>query len=100
MLVLSRREDDKIVFPNLGITVEVLRIAGRSVRLGVKAPANVRVLRHELAETKRGVVRVSSSTDIAAGPISDHGLRNRLNKATIGLSLVQKHAGVGSTAGG
>ena len=38
MLVLSRREDDKIVFPNLGITVEVLRIAGRSVRLGVTAP--------------------------------------------------------------
>ena len=37
MLVLSRREDDKIVFPHLGITVEVLRIAGRTVRLGVKA---------------------------------------------------------------
>ena len=50
MLVLSRRQDDKIVFPNLGITVEILKIAGRSVRMGVEAPSDVRVLRHELAQ--------------------------------------------------
>lgn len=32
MLVLSRRQNDKVVFPNLGITVEILRISGNSVR--------------------------------------------------------------------
>lgn len=86
MLVLSRRENDKIVFPHLGIAVEVLRIAGRSVRLGVSAPAHVRVLRHELAEEA-----VLESLALPAGvPMSHHRLRNRLNSAAIGLALVRK----------
>ena len=34
MLVLSRRESDKVLFPSLGITVEVLRIQGNKTRLG------------------------------------------------------------------
>ena len=49
MLVLSRREDDKILFPNLGISVKILRVEGNKVRVGVEAPRDVRVLRHELA---------------------------------------------------
>ena len=71
MLVLSRREDDKIVFPNLGITVEVLRIAGRSVRLGVKAPSQVRVLRHELAGEEADGLEAVAET-VTPGRMSDH----------------------------
>ncbi|MHB0960185.1 MAG: response regulator [Pirellulaceae bacterium] len=88
MLVLSRREDDKIIFPNLGITVEVLRIAGRSVRLGVTAPVNVRVLRHELVEHEEPLKQLTERA--VTEQMSNHRLRNRLNEATIGLSLVQK----------
>jgi carbon storage regulator CsrA len=51
MLILSRRQDEKIVFPNLGITIDVCKIRGSSVQLGVNAPSEVRVLRHELAES-------------------------------------------------
>lgn len=94
MLVLSRRENDKIVFPNLGITVEVLRVAGRSVRLGVKAPSQVRVLRHELAgDEAEGLDAVAAA--VTPGRLSDHELRNRLNKATLGLSLVQQYLDMG-----
>ncbi len=102
MLVLSRRQDDKIVFPNLGITVEILKIAGRSVRLGVEAPPNVRVLRHELADKERredaGSVAAASQASEPASPAAkslDHQLRNRLNRATIGLQLAQKQIEVG-----
>ncbi len=100
MLVLSRRENDKIVFPNLGITVEVLRIAGRSVRLGVEAPPQVRVLRHELADRMAGDVESASQlADSRAEPqISNHDLRNRLNTASLGLSLVQRYLELGRTA--
>lgn len=49
MLVLSRRQNEQIAFPELGITVEVLRTKGGSVRLGISAPQDVRVLRGELA---------------------------------------------------
>ena len=51
MLVLSRGPKDKVLFPNLGISVEILRIAGNRVRVGVEAPKDVRVLRHELEDT-------------------------------------------------
>jgi carbon storage regulator CsrA len=93
MLVLSRRQDEKIVFPQLGITVEVLRIAGRSVRLGVTAPSNIRVLRHELAG-KLGDEAERPSEAVATSK-SNHRLRNRLNKATIGLQLAQMQLELG-----
>ena len=48
MLVLSRGTQDKVLFPKLGITVEVLRIANKRVRLGITAPKNVKVVRDEL----------------------------------------------------
>ena len=59
MLVLSRRESDKILFPTLGITVEVVRISGNAVRLGVDAPKEIRVLRGEL----EGVPKRSTSAN-------------------------------------
>ncbi len=96
MLVLSRRQDDKIVFPNLGITVEILKIAGRCVRIGVEAPPDVRVLRHELADK---LAQSTSSPITAQAKSRDHRLRNRLNKATIGLQLAQKQLELGQLDG-
>lgn len=93
MLVLSRRQDEKIVFPNLGITVEILRVAGQSVRIGVDAPPQVRVLRHELAEKLGEVV---ARFPVNANPqISSHRLRNRLNKAGLALHLLQRQLETG-----
>ena len=48
MLVLSRRVEDSIVFPDLGIFIEILHLKGKSVRVGVDAPIEVKVLRGEL----------------------------------------------------
>ena len=86
MLVLSRRQDEKIVFPNLGITVEILRIAGQAVRICVDAPSDVRVLRHELAE-KLGEI-ITGEPGFRKSPTSSHELRNRLNKIGIALHLL------------
>ena len=47
MLVLSRRESERIQVGDL-IVVTVVKVAGDRVRLGIEAPANVRVLRGEL----------------------------------------------------
>jgi len=49
MLVLSRRPDEKIVFPELGISIKVIRTKGNQVRLGIQAPETIRILRGELA---------------------------------------------------
>jgi carbon storage regulator CsrA len=48
MLVLARQEGDGITFPDLNLEVEVLRIQGRRVQLGVHAARDLTVLRSEL----------------------------------------------------
>ena len=90
MLVLSRGRNDKVVFPHLGITVEILAIQGNKVRLGVDAPPEVVVLRHELLDSVRA--RPSEEPPVKLS----HELRNRLNAATLALHLSQKqlHAGM------
>jgi carbon storage regulator len=53
MLVLSRKLNEKIIIDG-GIVVTVLKIDRNQIRLGIEAPANVRVLREEIAESWRG----------------------------------------------
>jgi len=53
MLVLSRGNRQKIVFPTLGISMEVLQIAGNRVQLGIQAPAEIPVHRSEVVERMR-----------------------------------------------
>ena len=48
MLVLTRKQSEKIRIGN-NITITVIRMKGKSVRLGIEAPNNVSVLRGELA---------------------------------------------------
>jgi carbon storage regulator CsrA len=92
MLVLSRRESDRVVFPNLGITIHVTRIEGRTVRLGIQAPRDVPVLRHEIAETW------NEWNDYPLGQRPkklSHALRNRLQSATLGLHVLHRKLEVG-----
>jgi carbon storage regulator CsrA len=84
MLVLSRKEKEDILFPGLGISVQILRVQGKSVRVGIAAPDDVRVLRREL---------YLDETDDASPAESDrearHALRNRMNSLQLALSLLQ-----------
>lgn len=49
MLVLTRKSDESI---NIGdnITITIVEIKGNSVRLGIKAPSNLKIYRKELYE--------------------------------------------------
>ena len=49
MLVLSRRVGDKLVIDG-NITVEVVKIQGNRISLGIVAPSNVLILRGELTQ--------------------------------------------------
>ncbi len=48
MLVLTRRKDQKVLFPNLGISVEIVDVKGNTVRLGIDAPKDIRIVRDEI----------------------------------------------------
>jgi carbon storage regulator CsrA len=50
MLVLSRKPGQKVVIPSIDAVIEVLEIKGNTVRLGIKAPRHVSVVREELLQ--------------------------------------------------
>ncbi len=52
MLVLSRRVGEKIEIGD-GITVTVLKVTGKSVRLGIEAPKHVTIRRSEIELDQR-----------------------------------------------
>lgn len=83
MLVLSRRAEQKIVFPHLGITVKVLKVSGRLVKIGVEAPKSVKVLRPEVCDDE-GL----AEGDHAAG-MSQHDYLNQVNSILLRLQAMQ-----------
>ena len=92
MLVLSRRENQKVLFPNLGITVEIVGVKGRNVRLGIDAPREIRVLRAELAEQTNGekdLFEADSALTVK------HRRNNQLNHIALQIQIAQKLLGRG-----
>jgi len=51
MLVLSRKVGEKLVIDG-NITVEVVKIQGNRISLGIVAPSNVKILRGELTQSQ------------------------------------------------
>ena len=47
MLVLSRKESEKIILGD-EIVLTIVRVSGDRVRLGIQAPKDMLILRHEL----------------------------------------------------
>jgi carbon storage regulator CsrA len=66
MLVLSRKLGERIVMPDIDLTLTVVAIEGGTVRLGITAPPEISVYREELwhrvcadagAAPRRGAVK-------------------------------------------
>lgn len=53
MLVVTRKKGERIVIPQLGVTIVVSGILGDKVRIGVEAPKSATILREELCSRKR-----------------------------------------------
>lgn len=48
MLVLSRKVGQQVILPDCGVTIDVVAVAGKRVRLGIAAPSGTRVHRTEI----------------------------------------------------
>ena len=74
MLVLSRKKNESIVISD-DIRIEVLKVSGNTVRIGIQAPREVKVLRGELAPygisdedtSAKTASKVSSACETAEG---------------------------------
>jgi carbon storage regulator CsrA len=98
MLVLSRRLTQKIVFPGIQTTVQIVSVKPGVVRLGIDAPEHIAVFREELLD------RAALQDAAAEGPLppsvsneSMHLLNNLLNTNMVGLALLRRQLALGHT---
>ncbi|MBX5475015.1 MAG: carbon storage regulator CsrA [Thermoleophilia bacterium] len=71
MLVITRKSGERIRIGD-DITVTVLEIAGSSVRIGIDAPANVAIYRHEIWEEAARENQAAASTSVDELPSPKH----------------------------
>jgi carbon storage regulator CsrA len=96
MLVLSRRPNEKIIFPTLQIGVQVVAIKPGVVRLGIEAPDEVGVFREEILDPDQlAALQARAAAGDAEWRQLRHFLRNRLNALGLGLTLLREQLRVG-----
>jgi carbon storage regulator CsrA len=101
MLVLSRRPNEKLMFPGIQTSVQVVSIKPGVVRLGIEAPENVAVYRQELLERMPDKpVPAAAPGEQAIHQLKElsHAVRNRLNAASIGLALLRRQVKAGMSS--
>jgi len=69
MLVITRRSGERVVLGD-DITITVLEISGSTVRLGIDAPTEVPVYRHELWLAVKQENQAAASSEISRLPSS------------------------------
>jgi len=94
MLVLSRRPSEKILFPSLGISVEIIQTKGNTVRVGIEAPREIRVLRAELEQHDdiEPAPRTTVSNQMDAASLNDHqrtDIGKRIDEISLAIALAQ-----------
>jgi carbon storage regulator CsrA len=100
MLVLTRRPNDKIVFPTIDTIVQIISLKSGHVRLGIEAPPHVPIYRAELLD-RVGIQELAEpGQHVSAARLRElrHFIKNRINSSTIGLALLRKQLERGLTA--
>jgi carbon storage regulator len=67
MLVITRRSGEQVVLGD-DITITVLEISGSTVRLGIDAPTEVPVYRHEIWLAVKAENQAAANTEVTSLP--------------------------------
>jgi carbon storage regulator CsrA len=98
VLVLSRRPNEKILFPAQHIAIQIVSIKSGLVRLGIEAPRDVTVLRQEVHDRVAHWGTPEPRADLPGGLRElRHLVSNRLQIAGLGLSAVSRQLEAGQT---
>jgi carbon storage regulator CsrA len=93
MLVLSRRVNERILFPSLGISIQLVATRPGQARLGIDAPPDVPVLREEVFVSGADFQAQVAAADRAAQ--LSHLINNRLSASAVGLALLRRQLELG-----
>jgi len=63
MLILSRKKDESVIIDD-GIEISVVDIRGDQVKLGIKAPRDVKVYRNEVFQAIQAENRAAASAPV------------------------------------
>ena len=74
MLIITRRAGEKVMLGD-DIVVEVMEVAGNSVRIGIAAPRSIPVYREELWEAVRAENRAAAEAQGELPPLPAPGRR-------------------------
>jgi carbon storage regulator CsrA len=96
MLVLSRRLNEKLVFPSIPATIQVVTIKPGAVRLGIDAPPEVTVLREEVRDRSAQWQATNPAQHEVEPPARlSRLLRDRLRITASGLALLRRQLEIG-----
>lgn len=90
MLALSRRPGERILFPGLNISLQILQVKGNNVRVGIDAPAEVVIVREEISNASQPPAAAQAGSRRLS-----HAQRNQLNTAVLALHLAEKELQAG-----
>jgi carbon storage regulator CsrA len=92
MLVLSRKEDQRVVIPGLGISIKVVRCKNSSVTLGFDAPPEIRIVRdeigHGLSVQDPSLGKFMEDTVQAYPNEQRHEARNQFNVVAMAMQML------------
>ena len=97
MLVLSRKLNERLVFPAFETFIQVLEIRSNTVRLGIDAPTAIEVLREELYNAKSTSLCDGDQSASQAESLAALVLK-RLGIASEGLQILADQLGTGLPA--
>lgn len=97
MLVLTRRKGQKVLFPGLGISVEVVEVSGKTARVAIDAPKEIRILRDELepdiCDENEGAIQSESASE-SVSPV----VQQELDTVNLAIRLAGNQLRFGATA--
>ena len=90
MLVLSRRAKDKISFPEVGITVHFIRVQSGTAKVGIDAPAQIKIVRNEVDPNQAAYTDQVRNEFLRLPREVRHAIRNELHAVSVGVHLLKE----------
>ena len=96
MLVLTRRSNERLSFPQVGITVHFIRVQAGHVKVGVDAPRDIAIVRDEIADDQAAEVFVRKQFLRLPGEVRRE-IRDQLHEVRGGTQLYRELIEAGMT---
>ena len=90
MLVVSRRSNQRLSFPEVGITVHFLRVTSGTAKVGIDAPPQISIVRNESAPDNGKQAQVVLEELLGIPKHMRHSIRNELQTISIGVHLLRE----------